>query len=478
MGAYLRFSFDHALETTLPQWRHSVVASHPGKTHSPTLPSSSRPVTLRPRQQLGKYRIVRRLASGGFAQVYKARDTVEGIGVALKIPHAHLVTTTALEEFKREARVVAQLDHPNIVGLKNAGPIDDHFVIVYPLGKETLGERLRKRPSLTRRLSYAEQLLAALTHAHKKKIIHCDVKPENLLLYEEDRLRLMDFGISKVAAKTLQASGSGTVGYVAPEQALGRPSVRSDVFSAGLILYRMFSGVLPTWPYDWPPKGHATLRRNLSAGMVDLIAKAIEVDERRRWKDAGQMLTAFRRLKPKALSPGSRRRKRPARGKDWKEHRQRQFARTFGKSLGHTASCGSCGGQVAMTMGTCPWCGTARKRQVEQTDFPANCPRCRRGWKLDWTWCPWCWGAAAGPLEDRSYSDRRYSAHCESASCEGPLMPFMRYCPWCHTKLKTPWALAGSNERCSGCGWGVAGDYWSHCPWCAKSLGPGTGRGP
>lgn len=436
-------------------------------------------MAFRPRQKLGKYRIVRRLASGGFAEVYKARDTVEGISVALKVPHPHLVSAATLDEFKREARLVARLDDPNILALKTAGHVDGHFIIVYPLGKETLHDRLKKRPSLRRRLSYAEQLISALAHAHKQKIIHCDVKPENLLLFDDDRLRLMDFGIAKVAAKTLPASGSGTVGYVAPEQALGRPSVRSDVFSAGLILYRMFSGVLPVWPYEWPPKGSSTLRRNLSPAMVELIRKSIEVDERKRFKDAGAMLTAFQRARSRALGSGATRQRAPITDrpdkKDWKVLRDRLFRRTFGRALGCTSSCGRCGGDVAMTMTACPWCGAGRKRHSGTVDLPCRCPRCRRGLKTDWRYCPWCWGAAVGPDTGPRYSDRRYSGHCQG--CKNPLMPFSRYCPWCHERTHRKWTVTGTRARCPSCSWGVADDYWSHCPWCATELPGGTTRG-
>ena len=437
-------------------------------------------MTFRPRQKIGKYRIVRRIAQGGFAEVYKARDTVEGIGVALKVPYPHLVNAKTLEEFKREARLVARLDDPNILSLKTAGPVDGHFVIVYPLGRETLHDRLKKRPSLARRLGYAEQLLSALAHAHKQKIIHCDVKPENLLLFDNDRLRLMDFGIARVAARTVAGSGQGTVGYVAPEQALGRPSVRSDVFSTGLILYRMFSGVLPVWPYDWPPQGIVTLRRNLAPAMIELIAKAIEIDERKRWADAGQMFAAFLRLKPRALATGTARRRKAApapQRRDWKELRSRQFERTFGKHLGSTCACSRCGGQVAMAMTSCPWCGALRKRHTAEVDFPGHCTRCRRGVKLDWRYCAWCWGPGLHPDTDRRYSDRRYTVCCQTAGCGGSLMPFMRYCPWCHAKVRRAWKLEGSKARCPGCGWGVAGEYWSHCPWCARTLAKGTARG-
>src|SRR5918993_1172434 len=97
--------------------------------------------TLRAKQKLGKYTIERKLGEGGFSTVYQARDEIEGIKVALKLPHTHLLTGAAMEDFRREVRMVAQLEHPNILPLKTAQYINDHFVIVSALGQMTLEER-------------------------------------------------------------------------------------------------------------------------------------------------------------------------------------------------------------------------------------------------------------------------------------------------------------------------------------------------
>jgi hypothetical protein len=102
--------------------------------------------------------------------------------------------------------------------------------------------------------------------------------------------------------------------------------------------------------------------------------------------------------------------------------------------------------------------------------FPAHCPRCHRGSKLDWRYCAWCYGPGFEVETKRRYSDRRYQARCSNRSCRGELMPFMRYCPWCRQKIKRPWKLPGSSASCKSCGWGVDLDYWNHCPWCAKDL--------
>ena len=257
---------------------------------------------LRSKQRLGKYRIERRLAQGGFAFVYQAMDTIEGVRVALKMPHQSIVTPTMLDTFQREARMVAKLDHPNILPVKDASFIDGRFVIASRLGEQTLTDRLRKRMSFETSMGYIEQLLEAVAYAHRSKIIHCDIKPDNIILLPDGRLQLMDFGIARVAQKTIAGSGSGTVGYMAPEQAMGRPSTKSDVFSLGLIMYRIFTGTLPEWPFDWPPKGYATLRRKAHPELILLLHKALEIRTNRRFRDANEMLLAFRRIKRKSLN--------------------------------------------------------------------------------------------------------------------------------------------------------------------------------
>ena len=259
--------------------------------------------TLKARQMLGKYRIRRRVGAGGFATVYEAYDTIEGINVALKVPHRDLLGRQSLKEIHKEVRLTARLDHENILPLRNAMMIDDYFVIATPLGEQTLTQRLRYRLGPTTALDYSEQLVDALAYAHEKRIIHCDIKPDNVILFEGSQLRLADFGIAKVAMKTrtIIGSGQGTVGYIAPEQAMGKPSFRSDVFSLGLVMVRMFSGHLPEWPFDWPPQGAERLRRTLNRDFVDFLRRSIEVRERKRFRDGVQMQRAFKRLAPKAL---------------------------------------------------------------------------------------------------------------------------------------------------------------------------------
>ncbi|HEX6984781.1 MAG TPA: serine/threonine-protein kinase [Planctomycetaceae bacterium] len=262
------------------------------------------------RQRLGKYRIERRLADGGFAAVYEATDTIEGVKVALKIPRQSAVNPLMLDHFRREVRLIARLEHPNILPLKDASFIDGQFVIVFPLGERTLSDRLRSRISLEKALDFGGQLLEAVAYAHRHRIIHCDIKPENVILFPGERLRLTDFGIAKVAQRTVRGSGTGTVGYMAPEQAMGRPSARSDVFSIGVILYRMLTGYWPEWPFQWPFAGAMTLRRKVHPDLVEVVRRALSIDPRRRYADADQMLRAFRSAARKTLRLAEERRRR------------------------------------------------------------------------------------------------------------------------------------------------------------------------
>jgi serine/threonine-protein kinase len=435
------------------------------------------PPPIKARQNLGKYRIQRKLGAGGFMQVWQALDTVEGIQVALRIPHQDLLTPEMLKDLRKEVRLTAGLDHPNILPIKNAEFIDDRLVVAYPLGEKTLGDRMQHRMTVQVALEFAEQLLEALDYAHTRRIIHCDVKPENLILFPGNRLCLTDFGISRVAAHTLYASGSGTVGYVAPEQAMGRPSFRSDVFSAGLVIYRMLTGSLPEWPYTWPFPGHSRLQKKVHPDMIAFLHRALQVDHRKRYRDACQMLAAFWKILPRMkrfMNMQSRGRKTvptSSQQLDWRQIRIRQFQARFRTALKLDGCCEKCHGPVADSMNHCPWCGSSEKLTRANPRFPDTCPRCHRGRKLDWHYCPWCYGPGFDDPSPRKYTDKRYEGRCANPSCERKvLMPFMRYCPWCRTKVKKPWKLGRSKDRCQRCEWPVAKGFWEVCPWCGKKL--------
>ena len=216
------------------------------------------------------------------------------------------------------------------------------------------------------------------------------------------------------------------------------------------------------------------MRGKLHPDLQAFLRRTLEIDPRRRYPDARQMLAAFRRLKPRVrrfMLKQRRRRNGVSRDStrtDWKQIRFRHFERQYRNVLRLDRHCTKCRGPTSEAMSICPWCGTQPKFAGQKTSFPVRCPRCDRGHKLDWRYCAWCYGAGFDDVADRSYADRRYESRC--GPCRGQLMPFMRYCPWCRRKVRKPWRIAGERQSCSRCGWVVLNDYWDHCPWCEARI--------
>ena len=331
---------------------------------------------LRARPPVGPYRILGRIASGPLADVYKASDTILRTRVALKIPKSS--SGASHEDFLHEVQVATRLKHPNILSVLDASFIDDRFVIAMELGTESLADRIVRRISTTHALGLADQALASLAYAHEKKIIHCDIKPENFILFPGNKLKLADFGFAKVSLRTLKASGSGTIDYIAPEQAMGRPKFQSDVFSVGLVLYRLLSGKLPEWPYKWPMVGHDRLETRLRPEFADFLRKAIKLDPADRYRNATEMYAAFTKLQSRARRQ-RKTRKAGARknGSSWRQLQWREFQRQYRSVLDTRQQCRRCEGPVAETMQACPWCGTDNPSRGCETRMPAHCPRTR-----------------------------------------------------------------------------------------------------
>jgi len=424
---------------------------------------------LRARQKIGKYRILGRIASGPLADVYRAYDTIQKRRVALKIPRPgrHL----GHEEFLHEVQVATKLQHPNILSVLNASYIGDHFVIAMELGEESLADRIERRISMASALELAGQAIAALAFAHENRIIHCDIKPENFILFPGNQLKLGDFGFAKISIRTLKASGSGTIDYIAPEQAMGRPKFQSEVFSLGLVLYRLFSGTLPEWPYKWPLEGHDKLTARVRPELVVMLKKAIQLDPADRYRDAVQMQSAFEQLQSHARrQKRTRARGNGKSGTTWRRLQWREFQQHYRKVLDTRHQCRHCEGPVAESMQACPWCGFDNPARSSESSMPSSCPRCERGVKNDWDYCPWCYGPGFVEETTRRYPDIRYTTRCSNKRCKGQLMPFMRYCPWCRMKVRRPWTLPGSRHRCTACGWGIAREFWNYCAWCREPV--------
>jgi serine/threonine-protein kinase len=424
---------------------------------------------LRSRQKIGKYKIVGRIASGPLADVYRAYDTIQKRRVALKIPKED--RHVGHEEFLHEVQVATKLQHPNILSVLNASFIDEHFVIAMELGEESLADRIERRMSIAGALDLAGQAIAGLAHAHEHKIIHCDIKPENFILFPDNRLKLCDFGFAKISLRTLKASGSGTIDYIAPEQAMGRPKFQSDVFSLGLVLYRLFSGKLPEWPYAWPMTGYDRLTSRVRPELMEMLKKAMQVDPAKRYRDAVQMQSVFEQLHSHARRQrrGRAKSERKA-GSSWRRLQWREFQRQFKATLDTHHHCRRCEGPVAESMQACPWCGFDNPARGSDSKMPSSCPRCERGVKNDWDYCPWCYGPGFVAESSRVYPDKRYQARCSNKRCRGQLMPFMRYCPWCRLKVRRAWKLPGSRHSCTACGWGVAREFWNFCAWCREPV--------
>ena len=426
---------------------------------------------LRARQKLGKYRILGRIASGPLADVYKAADTIHRTRVALKIPKSD--NNTSHEDFLREVQIATRLNHPNILPVQDASFINDHFVIAMALGTESLADRIERRMSTARAFDIADQALAALAHAHEKKIIHCDIKPENFILFPGNKLKLADFGFAKISLRTLKASGSGTIDYIAPEQAMGRPKFQSDVFSLGLVLYRLFSGKLPEWPFKWPMAGHDRLQARVPEEFSLMLKKSMQLDPADRYRNAAEMYAVFKKIKRQqkrsARTVASKRKAQKSSGA-WRRMQWREFQQQFKAELDTGHHCRRCDGPVAESMQACPWCGTDHPTRRAETHMPAICPRCERGVKKDWRYCAWCYGAGFEVETTRRYPDKRYTGRCENKKCREPIMPFMRYCPWCRSKIRKGWKLKTSRHRCPSCNWGVVTDYWNFCAWCNESV--------
>jgi len=219
-------------------------------------------VTLATGTKLGPYEILGAIGAGGMGEVYRAKDARLGRTVAIKVlPSSFAADRERLQRFAQEARSAAALNHPNILSIFDIGDGESGspYVVSELLEGETLRDRLRNGPLPTRKaIEYALQTARGLAVAHEKGIVHRDLKPENLFITEDNRVKILDFGLAKLTAPESNGHGAdaptvqavtepglimGTDGYMAPEQVRGKPAdQRSDIFAFGAILYEMVSG--------------------------------------------------------------------------------------------------------------------------------------------------------------------------------------------------------------------------------------------
>ena len=283
------------------------------------------PAALTSGTRLGEYEILSQIGSGGMGVVYRARDTRLSRLVAIKVLPAHLSSDTdRLKRFEQEAQSAAALNHPNILAVHQLGTYQGApYLVCELLEGETVRDQLKQGPlSQERALDYAQQFADGLSAAHERNIIHRDLKPENLFVTNDNRIKILDFGLAKLAeldsasAETVATLGlqthpgmiAGTVGYMSPEQVRGEKlDTRTDLFSFGVVLYEMATGKRP---FDGDTSGvtfEAILNRQptpptklnakITPGLENIITKALEKDREIRYQHASEIRADLKRLK-------------------------------------------------------------------------------------------------------------------------------------------------------------------------------------
>ena len=255
-------------------------------------------------EQIHNYKITAHLGQGGMGNVYRATDTMLGREVALKMLHPQLTMQPQfLERFKKEARVLAQLLHPNIAVIYNfIEQGGNHFMVMEYVEGTNLDDLLKQHKSLPAEfiVPVFVQALEGLQHAHRKNIFHRDIKPSNIMLTPDGVVKLMDFGIAKVAGEQKMTQVNkivGTVEFMAPELIQGRDaSNASDIYAAGVTMYEMLSGKLP-FESDTDfnlmqailkerVKSPEKLNASIPKALGDIIMKALEKNPASRYEDA------------------------------------------------------------------------------------------------------------------------------------------------------------------------------------------------
>ncbi len=248
--------------------------------------------------------------------VYRARDNYLGRLVSIKVLRQQFTADPAfLERFRREARAVAALSHPNVVSLYDVGQQGDcHYLVMEYVEGETLREKIQREGHLPpeEAVRIGVQVLAALGHAHARRVVHRDVKPHNILLTHEGLVKVTDFGIAQAAGwSTLVHTGTviGSAHYFSPEQARGQPvDARSDLYSFGVVLYEMLAGRVPfdgenpvavaVKHVQEEPTPLRALNPRVPAELEAAVARALAKDPARRFTSAGQFTQALLRGQP------------------------------------------------------------------------------------------------------------------------------------------------------------------------------------
>ena len=271
----------------------------------------------------GRYRIVRKLGTGGMANVYLAEDEVLGRRVAIKILNdRHAGDDQFVERFRREAKNAASLSHPNIVSIYDRGEAEGtYYIAMEYLDGRSLKELIVARgpAPVNVAIDYARQILAAIRFAHRHGIVHRDIKPHNVLVDTDGRLKVTDFGIARAGTSQMTEAGSiiGTAQYLSPEQAKGAPvDQTSDLYSVGVVLYELLTGVVP-FSGDTPveiamkhlsstPEAPSAKRSEIPRDLDMIVMRALAKDPADRYQSAEEMDADLARVaRGAAVSPAT-----------------------------------------------------------------------------------------------------------------------------------------------------------------------------
>lgn len=272
-------------------------------------------------ENVGPYRIIEKLGQGGMATVYKAYHAGLDRYVALKILHPDLTgDPTFIARFQREARVIAKLEHPNIVPVHDFAEHDGYpYLVMKYIEGETLKARLARNPLTSSEINkIVEAVGSALTYAHQQGILHRDIKPSNVLIAKDGHIYLADFGLARIAQATTSTLTNdailGTPQYISPEQAMGKSNLdeRTDIYSFGVMLYEMTVGRVPfsadtpfSIIYDHiysPLPLPRTLNPSVTERVERVLLKALAKEQDDRYKSVAEMVAAFKSITEPVVS--------------------------------------------------------------------------------------------------------------------------------------------------------------------------------
>jgi serine/threonine-protein kinase len=258
--------------------------------------------------KIGQFEVLRQLGSGGMGAVYLGRDVELDRQVAIKVIREEVHDQEVLDRFFREARAAAALRHPNLITIYASGQHEHQpYIVMEFVDGESLGDLIREKRSLSlsKKLSYLEQVCAGLCVAHRAGIVHRDIKPANVMVDREGVVRILDFGIARIEGSAMTQDGTlmGSLNYMSPEQMLGRAvDHRSDIFSVGSLAYELISyqqafkgnlndGLLQRLPYQDPPALYDAAP-DVPWAVEEIIMRALQKAPENRYQDLAEMRNA------------------------------------------------------------------------------------------------------------------------------------------------------------------------------------------